>query len=100
DLNSKVNQKAYKLLSGKDSVVKDTREIARVRVGNDITFTGFEGKENDRERIDYVFVGGKGKWEIQSYLVGNNGWDDGGLMSDHRPIVVDVVTEGLKEEQK
>ncbi|RPA72124.1 DNase I-like protein [Ascobolus immersus RN42] len=94
DLNSRVDQKAYQLLSGNGSLVKDARRLARVRIGNEITFTGFERKKEDRERIDYVFIGGKGNWEARSYLVASNGWDEGGLMSDHRPVIVDVQING------
>lgn len=90
DLNSETSGEAYQILNGKDSVMRDAKELAGWKYGNQYTFTGFG---DEKELIDFVFLGPKGGsgWEVQGYSVLANRFDDGVYNSDHRAVVMDGV---------
>lgn len=105
DLNSEPDQEAYKLLNGRGSYVRDSKDLVLPddRYGHNDTFTGF-GDENVRpKRIDFVFFGGKempssaeggherieAHWTGLNYSVLENRFDDGVYLSDHRAVVGD-----------
>jgi endonuclease/exonuclease/phosphatase family metal-dependent hydrolase len=90
DLNSETSGEAYRILNGKDSVMRDAKELAGWKYGNQYTFTGFG---DEKELIDFVFLGPKGgsDWEVQGYSVLANRFDDGVYNSDHRAVVMDGV---------
>ncbi|KAF2268451.1 hypothetical protein CC78DRAFT_529900 [Lojkania enalia] len=91
DLNSEPDQEAYRTLNAANSSLGDVEEFEGVRYGNTNTFTGFE--EKSKSKIDFVFIGPKGRddWEIRSYAVLNNKFEDGIYNSDHRAVVADLV---------
>jgi endonuclease/exonuclease/phosphatase family metal-dependent hydrolase len=90
DLNSETNGEAYQILNNKDSAVRDAKELAGWKYGNQYTFTGFD---EEKTLIDFVFVGPRGgsDWEVTGYSVLPNRFDDGVYDSDHRAVVVDGV---------
>jgi endonuclease/exonuclease/phosphatase family metal-dependent hydrolase len=92
DLNSEVSGEAYQILNGNASALRDTKELAQWRYGNQYTFTGFD---EEKTLIDFVFLGPRGgsDWEVQGYSVLPNRFDDGVYNSDHRAVVVDGVLE-------
>ncbi|KAJ4992614.1 hypothetical protein SVAN01_01997 [Stagonosporopsis vannaccii] len=90
DLNSEPSEEAYQILNGEDSLLRDSRGLAKWRYGNRVTCTGFQ--EEMSQVIDYVFVGKKG-WVVQGHSVLANRFDDGVYNSDHRAVVVDALLE-------
>ncbi|TGZ78140.1 hypothetical protein EX30DRAFT_343516 [Ascodesmis nigricans] len=61
------------------------------RSGHLATFTGFRGferRKQDMQRIDFVMMAGNG--EVERYRVAENWWDADRVLSDHRPVYVDV----------
>jgi endonuclease/exonuclease/phosphatase family metal-dependent hydrolase len=92
DLNSETSDEAYKNLNSKNSSLRDAKELAGWKYGNQYTFTGFT---NVQGLIDFVFLGPRGgsDWEVQGYSVLPNKFDDGVYSSDHRAVVVDGVLD-------
>lgn len=88
DLNSDDQGEAYKLLNGR--VGSDVRHLVEkeARYGDETTFTGFQSRDKDKERIDYIFIGGK--WTARMYAVLPNRFEDGVYLSDHRAVVADL----------
>jgi len=112
DLNSEPSGDAYRIINEAGSGFIDARKgIDDVEdsdgaplYGNEMTFTGFDGKGDDGEgksRIDFVHVGvddGAGtaqgtpaKQVTRGYAVLPNRFDEGIYMSDHRAVVADLV---------
>ena len=100
DLNSQVNGDAYRFLN--QHVGDDARDCidAQDRYGEEVTYTGFAGREQDQDRIDYIFVGpkrdqiGTTVWQVRGYSVLANKFDKDNLYhSDHRAVVADVEVE-------
>lgn len=94
DMNSEEHQEAYVAfttegLKGESELV-DAAKLVPVAEhhGNRITWTGFGSEVEEPAVLDYVFLGGG--WTVDGYAVLANGFDDGVLISDHRPVVVDV----------
>jgi endonuclease/exonuclease/phosphatase family metal-dependent hydrolase len=87
DLNSPATETAYKLLS---SHMHDLRDTASTHYGHYNTFTGFDGKKSDLSRIDHIF-GSRVGWKGGVYSVVENLFEDGIYLSDHRPVIADVV---------
>ncbi|KAI8089134.1 Endonuclease/exonuclease/phosphatase [Halteromyces radiatus] len=58
--------------------------------GHDLTFTSFgeeEEKENANRRIDYImYMSPQDSIKVLAYAILNNQFDDGCLISDHRPV--------------
>jgi endonuclease/exonuclease/phosphatase family metal-dependent hydrolase len=90
DLNSEVAGEAYQSLNSKNSPLRDAKELAGWKYGNQYTFTGFA---DEKTLIDFVFLGPRSgsDWEVQGYSVLPNKFDDGVYNSDHRAVVVDGV---------
>jgi endonuclease/exonuclease/phosphatase family metal-dependent hydrolase len=90
DLNSEVSDEAYKNLNGNASSLRDAKELAQWKYGNQYTFTGFD---DEKTLIDFVFLGPRGgsDWDVQGYSVLPNKFDDGVYNSDHRAVIVDGV---------
>ncbi|KAK7047844.1 hypothetical protein VNI00_006172 [Paramarasmius palmivorus] len=68
-------------------------EAPRANVSrNYATFTGFTapGDTSSWSRIDFVYGGSNGGWNIDGYKVLSALQDDGVLSSDHRPVFADV----------
>ncbi|KAG7887464.1 hypothetical protein KL907_003821 [Ogataea polymorpha] len=61
------------------------------RLGNLATFTGFKNNVDSFSRIDFQFGSNTGNWEAVRYKVGENWYDDSYYLSDHRPVISDVV---------
>jgi len=95
DLNSERSGSAYKILTGSDSPLDDTKSLAPVKYGDSNTFTGFDTKTRPTE-IDHLFVGPKTPklWEVKTYGVLENKFEDGVYNSDHRAVVADVMLVG------
>ncbi len=93
DLNSEVGDEAYEVLVEKESGLRDLRGFVdeEERYGHCDTFTGFEGRREDRQRIDFLFLGNEGReWVKEGYAVLENLFEDGVYLSDHRAVVGDV----------
>jgi endonuclease/exonuclease/phosphatase family metal-dependent hydrolase len=111
DFNSEPSQEAYEYMTAERSPVVDLMHFAPIseRYGDTSTFTGFEGKEKDKSRIDFLFLGPKGRvigsveertkdeedqyriWHVDGYAVLENKFEDGVYNSDHRAVVGDVL---------
>ncbi|KAF1984367.1 endonuclease/exonuclease/phosphatase [Aulographum hederae CBS 113979] len=98
DFNSEVDQEAYKALNAESSPIEDLETFMNAgdRYGNSNTFTGFSSEDGPPSKIDFLFLGRRGKemWKVQNYAVLANRFDDGVFLSDHRAVVGDVVLEG------
>ncbi|KAI8938258.1 hypothetical protein NX059_005917 [Plenodomus lindquistii] len=96
DLNSETSGEAYRILNDASSSAQDAKGLANWRYGEEYTFTGFEGKEEEVSVIDFVFLGPKGGEgeKVEGYSVLGNRWEDGVYGSDHRGVVVDWVLGG------
>jgi endonuclease/exonuclease/phosphatase family metal-dependent hydrolase len=92
DLNSEMKGEAYQTLNSKDSSLRDAKELAEWKYGNQYTFTGFQ---DEKSLIDFLFLGPRGgsDWQVQGYSVLPNKFDDGVFNSDHRAVVVDAVLQ-------
>jgi endonuclease/exonuclease/phosphatase family metal-dependent hydrolase len=90
DLNSEISGEAYQTLNGKNSSLRDAKELAGWKYGDQYTFTGFG---DDKSLIDFLFLGPRGgsDWQVQGYSVLPNKFDDGVFNSDHRAVVLDTV---------
>ncbi|KAF2835146.1 hypothetical protein M501DRAFT_942694 [Patellaria atrata CBS 101060] len=95
DFNSEVDGRAYGVLSADVSPVVDVKSFLKegggIMYGHENTFTGFQ--DEDLKRIDFLWVGpkkGEG-WKGSAYAVLDNQFDDGVYLSDHRPVVGDLV---------
>jgi endonuclease/exonuclease/phosphatase family metal-dependent hydrolase len=90
DLNSETSGEAYQILNGNGSKLKDAKELAKWKYGNQVTYTGFD---EEKTLIDFIFLGPRegSDWDVQGYSVLPNRFDDGVYGSDHRAVVVDGV---------
>ncbi|KAF9156158.1 hypothetical protein BG015_007056 [Linnemannia schmuckeri] len=93
DFNSTPDEEAYKHLTTTDSPMHDLRNAVgkRDRYGHDNTFTGFESREIDQKRIDFLFLSKTGGWQMRGYGVLETRFEDGVFASDHRPVVGDLT---------
>ncbi|KAF9108962.1 hypothetical protein BGX29_000050 [Mortierella sp. GBA35] len=90
DFNSTPHEEAYKLLASETMFDLRNAVGRSLRYGHDHTFTGFEGREVDQKRIDFLFLN-KHAWTIHGYGVLETRFEDGVFSSDHRPVVGDVA---------
>ena len=94
DFNSPPDTEAYKLMTSHDSLMFDLRSHIpkEERYGHNLTFSGFEGKPD--QRIDFLFLEKstqeKEPWTVDSYAVLENRFEDGIYNSDHRAVISDV----------
>ena len=100
DFNSEPHQEAYEYLTS-HAPVHDTYNglPSKNHYGNFNTFTGFGFDKESPKRIDYIFVNRptgsdseRPSWKIKNYGVLPNKFDDGVFNSDHRAVVVDLVS--------
>jgi len=106
DLNSTRDEKhgAWEVLNTIGSSFMDVDRLLTPsdvrRFGDEITFTGFDGKGDDDPpgTLDFVHYGlgeretvPEAGHKVQSYSVVPNLFDDGVRCSDHRAVVVDLV---------
>jgi len=92
DFNSRPEEEAYQVLNAVDSPVRDVRESVPESewYGHWDTFTGFDdGAEEPKKRIDFIFLGRKGRWRPVTYGVLGNRFR-GVYNSDHRAVAADV----------
>ncbi|GME73488.1 unnamed protein product [Ambrosiozyma monospora] len=66
------------------------------RMGHHATFTGFKSDTSSFSRIDFQFGsdphnGDKLLWEVVRYKGGDNWYDDSFYLSDHRPVITDLI---------
>ncbi|KAI9653480.1 MAG: hypothetical protein M1831_006028 [Alyxoria varia] len=110
DLNSQTDGDAYQLLDA--HVGNDAKECSDEygRYGEEVTYTGFEGKGEEEERLDYIFLGPpehcskardgganraeqqkRWQWHAREYAVLPNRFTrEAVYSSDHRAVVADV----------
>jgi len=97
DLNSEGSGDAYEVLTaGPSRWLMDAAQLGwpEETYGEKLTFTGFEGKQTEKKKLDYVFVGPWPEnhcWEVRGYAVLPNRFEDGVYHSDHRAVVADVL---------
>ncbi|OAX83155.1 hypothetical protein ACJ72_02497 [Emergomyces africanus] len=98
DFNSEEGQEAYQVVTKSGVLVDPVKKFGDKNIyGNRKTFTGFDS-DIGVSRIDYVFVGqgnlcgrrNSGTWDVSSYAVLPNRFDDGIIFSDHRAVVADA----------
>ncbi|CAO3620630.1 unnamed protein product [Cunninghamella blakesleeana] len=91
-------------INTKEIYFKDTRYQLKTRLnhhgqlsgpyGHDATFTSF-GEESEKElanrRIDYIFYLSSSDVQVLNYAVLENQFDDGLIISDHRPIITQLL---------
>jgi endonuclease/exonuclease/phosphatase family metal-dependent hydrolase len=93
DFNSSPGGGAYREITRPGTGMKDISELVpkERRYGNDnITYTSFGGEEGP-SRIDFVFVRDASLVQLFGYSILANRFDDGIRLSDHRPVVADVM---------
>ena len=91
DLNSEAKEPGYQILNSDSSSLRDGRELAKWKYGNNYTYTAFDDK--DMELIDFVFLGPRKEspWTVEGYSVLSSKFEDGVYNSDHRPVILDTV---------
>jgi len=92
DFNSEEFEEAYRTLTAEGSPVQDLRGLVpeKKRYGCKETCTGFGQWEGPPVLIDFLFVNKQSPWKALAYAVLENKID-GLIISDHRPVIVDVV---------
>ncbi|KAK4104772.1 DNase I-like protein [Parathielavia hyrcaniae] len=93
DLNSTPTQGAYKILTDKDSGMRDISDLVPedTKYGNrEITYTSFGNPDEPPSRIDFLFVRETGSLRFLNFGILPNRFDDQVYLSDHRPVVADV----------
>lgn len=88
DLNSRVEEDAYKTISAR---MYDLRKTSTATYGHVNTFTGFDGRKGDLSRIDHIFGSHGRGWTGGVYAVEENRFEDERWLSDHRLVIADVV---------
>lgn len=89
DFNTGVDSAPYRILSGEGGLnLKDARRGAAIDFGPAGTFNGFDITKTDGEAIDHIFVGRALTVSRFGVLTDSFG---GRVISDHFPIVADVV---------
>ena len=97
DMNSTEDEEAYKILSDKDSPLRDVRAMCEPDAvyGYSNTWTGFDnsGGGEGLKRIDFLFCGHREAewWTAKGHAVLANEFDDKVFLSDHRAVVGDLV---------
>lgn len=94
DLNTGPDDEAYKILTSEKSSLLDARSVDDAfHYGHDYTYTGFGDENEQKQLLDYVFLGPKGKnyWEVEGTAVLESRFDDGVYSSDHRAVIADVL---------
>lgn len=97
DMNSTPEQEAYQTLTAEDSSLEDVElKIPKdLRYGNELTFTSFGTVDDTPAKLDFIFLNnkgeGKGLLEPKTFAVLPNKFDDGVYISDHRPVVADLI---------
>lgn len=102
DLNSEINDTAYRELNAATSSIQDLADFIpeQEQYGHRKTYTGF-GHEGERQRrIDFIFLGPREQisridshgstWTAQNHAVLESRFEDGTYSSDHRAVVGDL----------
>jgi endonuclease/exonuclease/phosphatase family metal-dependent hydrolase len=93
DFNSTPAGRAYKVLTEKDSGMRDISDLVPedAKYGNqEITFTSFGSPNEQPSRIDFLFARGAGNIRFSTFGILPNRFDDKVYLSDHRPVVADM----------
>ena len=97
DFNSPPGDGAYQKMTGPGSPFVDLRSMIPKRewYGHDHTFSGFDDQTEPMTRLDFIFLdqgtqAGVRKWNVDSYAVLENRYEDQVYLSDHRAVVGDV----------
>lgn len=92
DFNSDAKDGAYQMMIAPDSGMSDISHLlpAKSHYGNTLTYTSF-GEGYDASTIDFLFIHEPRKAEILTYGVLPNIFDDKIRLSDHRPVVSDML---------
>ncbi|KAK1783618.1 Endonuclease/exonuclease/phosphatase [Copromyces sp. CBS 386.78] len=93
DLNSTPTDRAYKTLTSSDSGLQDTSAVFpdELKYGNrKITYTSFGEPDEEPKTIDFLFVQRPPTLKLMLFGILSNKFDDGVLLSDHRPVFLDV----------
>ncbi|QKX64137.1 uncharacterized protein TRUGW13939_11310 [Talaromyces rugulosus] len=90
DFNSQPDGDAYKIVANSSSPLQDASDIAAGTYGDNVTFTGFN--DADGGRIDFLFLGPKDSqpWNVDTYTVLPNRFENNVYDSDHRAVAVNV----------
>jgi endonuclease/exonuclease/phosphatase family metal-dependent hydrolase len=93
DFNAVPGDEPIKVLleaSNPDKLI-DTEALSTLpHFGPYSTFNGFEAKEQEGRRIDYIFVKNPGKWKILKHATLSNTWS-GRFASDHHAVLVEMI---------
>lgn len=94
DFNSKPDEEAYRIMTAPGSGLHDVSDFVPVssRHGNRLTYTTFGEPDEVSGFLDYIFVKNSlnGRVSVKGFSILANSFDDGILLSDHRPIVADL----------
>ncbi|KAH3666456.1 hypothetical protein OGAPHI_003452 [Ogataea philodendri] len=91
DLNSTFTDKYSNSLTDFNFLDILEETPAENRMGNLATFTGFKDTTSGFSRIDFQFASNTTDWEAVRFKVGDNWYDDSFYLSDHRPVISDIV---------
>ena len=96
DFNSSPDQEAYQYLTSQASFVDTSNLLASSRhYGDSMTFTGFMPDIDTPRKIDFIFTkidsASTMHFNVENHAVLPNRFDDGGLYSDLRAVVADLV---------
>lgn len=97
DLNVTPDNQAYKELIAPGNMF-DVKHIVpkELHHGNKMTYTGFNLPADKFTEIDHIFVKDPSVVKLESFAVLPTWFDDKLYISDHRPVVVDVVFKSNK----
>lgn len=98
DLNIEPDNVAYQILADKMNDVKDVVPEEH-HYGHDMTYTAFDVDTGNDSQIDHIFVLDPTGLEWTSFAVLNTYFDNEIFISDHRPVVVDVIVPVKKCEK-
>lgn len=92
DFNSEPDDDAYQLMVGPGAAMSDMSNLVPEdrRYGNNLTYTTFGEPDERPQLIDFLFIREPRTAIVKTYGVLPNSFDDGLLLSDHRPVVADL----------
>ncbi|CAH0018325.1 unnamed protein product [Clonostachys rhizophaga] len=92
DFNSAPDDDSYRRMTAPGSGMSDIADLVpdSRKYGNRLTYTSFGEPEYGSARIDFLFIKEPRTALVKSYGVLANQFEDGVLISDHRPVVADL----------
>ena len=96
DFNFDQYHENYKLIKLSPDV-KDTYDLAKIKMPHNGTFNGFRITSNSDKRIDHIFV--NDSFEVRKYGILTDSYF-GKFPSDHFPVVVEVAAKKTKGKTK